>query len=94
MRNIVFWAKENPHFMIALEHNPPYMILSVGETVTCMTGPPDRPVKTALYKVMLKAWLIPELGARTKMNNLWLQHDGAPTHFTSDVCNILNVHVR
>jgi hypothetical protein len=39
MRNVVFWAKQNPHFMMELEHNPPHMILSLGETVTCMIGP-------------------------------------------------------
>jgi hypothetical protein len=82
MGSVVFWTKENPDFMIELEHNPPHMILLVGNLQTCMTGLYfDWHIKTSMYTAMLEMWLIPEPRARRKMNDCRLQHDGAPTHF-------------
>lgn len=93
MRSVVFWTKENPGFMMELEHNPPHMILLVGNTVTCIMGPYfDRHIKTSMHRAMLETWLIPEPRTRRKMNDWWLQHDGPPTHFATTVCDILNDH--
>jgi hypothetical protein len=93
MRSVVFWTKENPSFIMELEHNSPHMTLLVGNTVTCITGPYfDRHIKTSMHRAMLETWLIPELRARRKMNGRWLQHDGPPTHFAATVCDILNDH--
>jgi hypothetical protein len=38
-RNIVFWAKENPHFYDELERNPPHVMLWAGLSATHMFGP-------------------------------------------------------
>lgn len=93
MRSVVLWTKENPGFMMELEHNPPHTILLVGNRVTCITGPYfDRHIKTSMHRAMLEMWLIPEPRIWKKMNGWWLQHDGAPTHFATTVCDILNDH--
>jgi hypothetical protein len=37
-------------------------------------------------------WLISQLRDRGLMEDVWLQHDGAPAHFALTVCDILNKH--
>jgi hypothetical protein len=85
-RNVVFWAKENLHFMFEFEHNPLHVTWA-SATATHLNGPCffDGPVNTALYAELLEAWLIPQLG------DVWLQHNGAPAHSTL-VCNIFKKH--
>ena len=39
---------------------------------------------------MLETWLIPQLRDRGLLDDVWLQHDGAPAHFTLSVRDILN----
>lgn len=74
-----------------LEHNPPHMILSVGNTVSCIMDPYfDRHITTSMYRAMPEMWLIPEPKARRKKNDRWLQHDGPPTHLAATICDILN----
>jgi hypothetical protein len=93
-RNVVFWAKENPHFMVELEHNPPHVMLWAGMTATHLIGPYffDGPVNTAFCAEMLEVLLIPQRKDRGLMEDVWLQHDGAPAHFTLTMCDILNEH--
>jgi hypothetical protein len=38
-RNIVFWAKENPHFYEELERNPHHVMVWAGLSATHMFGP-------------------------------------------------------
>ncbi|GFG31668.1 hypothetical protein Cfor_04831 [Coptotermes formosanus] len=50
----------------------------------------DGPVNAASYSEMLETWLIPQPRERGLMNDVWLQHDGAPTHFALSVRDVLN----
>ena len=50
----------------------------------------DGPVNAASYSAMLGMWLIPQLRDRGLVDDVWLQLDGAPTHFTLSVHDILN----
>jgi len=47
-------------------------------------------VNAASYSAMLETWLIPQLRDRGLLDDVWLQHDGAPAHFALSVRNILN----
>lgn len=37
--SVMFWAKEDPNFMVKLEHNPPHVMLWAGVTATCLIHP-------------------------------------------------------
>jgi hypothetical protein len=52
----------------------------------------DGPVDAASYIEMLGAWLIAQLKDRGLMEEVWLQHNGAPVDFALTVHNILNEH--
>jgi len=52
----------------------------------------DGPVNAASYSAMLETWLIPQLRDRGLLDDVWLQHDGAPAHFALSVCDVLNEH--
>jgi hypothetical protein len=92
-RNVVFWVKENSHFMVEFEHNPPH-VMWAGMTATHLIDLYffDGPVNATSYAEMLVVWLIPQLRDRGLMEDVWLQHDGAPAHFALTVRDILNEH--
>ena len=52
----------------------------------------DGPVNAASYSAMLETWLIPQLRDRGLLDDVWLQHDGAPTPFALSVRDVLNEH--
>ena len=91
-RNVVFWSKGNPNFTQELEHNPPYVMIWAGMTPDYLIGPNffDGPVNAASYLAILETWLIPQLRDRGLLDEVWLQHDGAPAHFALSVRDILN----
>ena len=93
-RNVVFWSKENPHFMQELEHNQPHVMIWAGMTPNYLIGPYffDGPVNAASYSATLETWLIPQLRDRGLLVDVWLQHDGAPAHVAFSVHNVLNEH--
>lgn len=93
-RNVVFWSKENPNFTQELEHNPPHVMIWAGMTSDYLIGPYffDGPVNAASYSAMLETWLIPQLRDRGLLDDVWLQHDGAPAHFALSVRDVLNEH--
>jgi len=80
---VVFWSKENSNFTQELQHNPPHVMIWVGMTSDYRTGPYffDGPVNAASYSELLETWLIPQLRDRELLDDVWLQHDGAPAHF-------------
>jgi len=63
-----------------------------GMTSDYLIGPYffEGPVNAASYSAMLETWLIPQLRDRGLLDDVWLQHDGAPAQFTLFVCDILN----
>jgi hypothetical protein len=71
-RNAIFWAKENLHFMVKLEHNPPHVILWAGMTAVHLICSYffDGPVNTASYAEMLEIWLIPQVRERGLMEDM------------------------
>jgi hypothetical protein len=87
-------AKENPHFVVELEHNPLHLMLWAGMTATRLSGLCvfDGLINAASCAQILEAWLILHLRDRGLMEDVWLQHNRAPTHFSLTVCNILNEH--
>jgi len=93
-RNVVFWSKENPYFTQELEHNPPHVMIWTGMTSDYLIGPYffNGPVNAASYLAMLETWLIPQLRDRGLLDDVWLQHDGAPAHFALSVHDVLNEH--
>jgi hypothetical protein len=93
-RNVVFWAKVNPHFTEELEHNPAHVMLWAGMAATHLIGPYfcNGHVNAASYTEMLEVWLIPQLRDRGLMEDVWLQHDGAPAPFALTVLDIYNEH--
>ena len=93
-RIVVFWSKENPNFTQELEHNPPHVMIWAGMTSDYLIGPYffDEPVNAAPYSAMLETWLIPQLRDIGLLDDVWLQHDGAPTHFALSVPDVLNEH--
>jgi len=52
----------------------------------------DGPVNAASYSAMLETWLIPQLRDKRLLDDVWLQHDGAPAHFARSVHDVLNEH--
>jgi len=90
--DMVFWSKENPNFTQELEHNPPHVMIRADITSDDLIGPYffDGPVNAASYSAMLEMWLSPQLRERGLLNDVWLQHDGAPAHFTLSVRDVLN----
>jgi len=90
-RIMVFWSKENPNFTQELEHNSLHVMIWAGMTSDYLIGPYffDGPVNGATYSAMLEMWLIPQLRDRGLLDDVWLQHDGAPTHFALSVCDVL-----
>jgi hypothetical protein len=91
---VVFWLKENPNFMKELEYNPPHVMIWVGVISNYLIGPYffEGPVNAASYLAMLEIWLIHQLKERGLLDDMWLQHDGAPTHFALSVRDVLNEH--
>jgi len=91
-RNVVFWSKDNPDFAQELEHNPPHVMIWAGMTSDYLIGPCffDGLVNAASYSAMLEMWLIPHLRDRGLLDDVWLQHNGAPAHFALSVRKVLN----
>jgi hypothetical protein len=85
-RNIVFWAKENPHFYEEMEKNPPHVMVWAGLSATHMFGPFffHGSVTEQAYHDMLSEWLVPH------KDTVVLQLDGAPPHFALHVRDYLN----
>ncbi|GFG37993.1 hypothetical protein Cfor_02876 [Coptotermes formosanus] len=52
----------------------------------------DGQVNATPYSAMLETWLIPQLRDRGLVDDVWLQHDGAPAHFALSVRDVLNEH--
>jgi len=52
----------------------------------------DRPVNAASYSAMLETWLVTQLRDRGLLDDVWLQHDGAPAHFVFSVRDVLTEH--
>ena len=71
---------------------PPHVMIWAGMTSDYLIGPYffDGPVNAASYSAMLETWLIPQLRDRELLDDVWLQHDGAPAHFALAVRDILN----
>jgi hypothetical protein len=65
-RNVMFWIKKNPHYMVEWEHNPPHVKLWAGMTATQLSGPCffSGPVKATSYTKMLEAQWRPQLRDR------------------------------
>jgi len=85
-------VKGDPNFMQELEHNPPHVMIWAGITSDYLIGPYffDGPVNAASYWATLESWLIPQLRDRGLLDDVWLQHNGAPAHFALSVREILN----
>jgi len=88
----LFCSKENPNFTQELEHNPPHLMVWASMSSDCLIGPYliDGPVNVASYSAMLETWLIPKLRDSRLLDDVWLQHDGAPAHFALSVRYVLN----
>jgi hypothetical protein len=73
---VVFWANEDPNFMVGLEHNLTHVMFWAGMTGTHLIGPYffNRLVYATSYTEMLDAWLIPQLRDRGLMEDVCLQH--------------------
>ena len=91
-RNVV-WTKENPHFTMTLEHNPPNAMLWAGLTSNAFLGPYffTGSVNAETFSDMLEKWVVPQLRDKGLLENVWLQHNDAPAHFAS-VRSVLNQH--
>ena len=87
-------VKENPNFTQELERNPPHVMIWVGMTSDYLIGPYffDGPLNAASYSAMLETWLVPQLRERGLLDDVWLQHNGAPADFALSVRNVLNKH--
>jgi hypothetical protein len=87
-RNVMLWAKENLHFMVELEHNPPHLMWA-GMTASHFSGPCFfiGHADATSYAEMLEAL---ELRDRGLMENVWLEYNRAFAHFALTVCKILN----
>ena len=61
-----FWAEENPHFTMTLEHNPPHVMLWAGLTSNALLGPYffTGSVNAETYSDMLEKWVVPQLRDR------------------------------
>ena len=80
---VLFWVNKNPHFMMELEHNPPYWGSGqVWQTATSTTGP-HGPVVDAWLKAQMSQWNMewPVDAAYLRCDPLQLQ-----------CCKILNEH--
>jgi len=68
------------------------VMIWAGMTSDYLIGPYffDGPVNGASYWAMLETWLIPQLRDRGLLDDVWLQHDGAPAHFALSVRDVLN----
>jgi hypothetical protein len=93
MRNVVFWSKENPHYVQELERNPPHVMIWVAVSSQYLFGPYffEGYVNGDSYLDMLQTWLIPQLQEKGIMDCVWLQQDGAPAHFAIQVREFLGV---
>jgi hypothetical protein len=91
-RSVVFWSKKNLNFMQELGHSPLRVMIWAGMTSDYLIGPYffNGPVNAASYSDMLEMWLIPQLRDRGLVDDMWLQHDGAPAHFALSVRDVLN----
>ena len=92
--NVVFWSQENPNFTQKLEHNPLHVMIWADMTSDYLTGPcfVYGTVNAASYLAVLETWVIPQLTDRGLLDDVWLQHDGAPAHFALSVRDVLNEH--
>jgi hypothetical protein len=92
MRNVVFWSKENPHYVQELERNPPHVMIWAAVSSRYLFGPYffEGYVNGDIYLDMLHTWLIPQLREKGIMDRVWLQQDGAPAHFAIQVREFLD----
>jgi hypothetical protein len=90
--NIVFWAKENPHFYEDLERNPPHVMVWAGLSATHMFDPFifHGSVTAQAYHDMLSNWLVPQLQQVDIKDTVVLQLDGAPPYFGLQVYDYMN----
>jgi hypothetical protein len=84
-RNIVFWAKENPHFYEELGRPTSRYGVSWTECNTRLALSPFM-----AYHDMLSEWLVPQLQQAGIKDTVVLQLDGAPPHFALHVRDYLN----
>ena len=93
-RNVVMWAKENPHYTVELERNPPHVMIWAAMTSQHLLGPYffEGTVNGPNYLHMLQTWLIPQLEEKGLTERIWLQQDGAPAHYALAVREFLNEH--
>jgi hypothetical protein len=91
-RNIVFWAKENPHYYEELERNPPHIMVWAGLSATHMFGPFffHGSVTGQAYHDMISKWLVALLQQVGIKDTVVLQLNGAPLHFALHMCDYLN----
>jgi hypothetical protein len=91
-RNIVFWAKENPHFYKDLERNPPQVMVWAGLSATYMFGPFffHGSIILQAHHNMLSEWLVPQLQQAGSKDTVVLQLDRAPPHFALHMRDYLN----
>lgn len=86
-RNVVFWSKENPHYVEELEHNPPHVMIWAAMNSRHLFGPYffDGTVNQTTYLDMLRTWFVPQLEELGILNGVWFQQDGAPAHYAISV---------
>lgn len=94
-RNSHFWEEENPHAIIVKSSQYRFSLnIWAGIIMNHLLGPfvfPPR-LNAAIYLEFLENTL-PELLEDVPLavrQRMWLQHDGAPPHFTNNICNYLN----
>ena len=92
-RNFYFWGKHNPHYYEELQQHPPHVMIWAGVTSDYVIGPyffTNGGITGDSYLDMLENWLMPELDKHDLINNVIIQQDGAPAHFSLKVRDFLS----
>ncbi|PNF14823.1 hypothetical protein B7P43_G06338 [Cryptotermes secundus] len=93
--NVRLWGTENPRAIVALERDPPKLIVFCALSQTKLYGPfffCEKTVTGTSYLDMLQLWLFPQLPVDS--GDFVLQQDGAPPHWNINVRRYLNNDLR
>jgi hypothetical protein len=90
-QNIVFWAKDNPHFIDQITHYPPKVMFWCAISATHLISPIvcDGAITSESYINMLRHDFLPQL-RNTNIRNPVFQQDGAPGHTAYATRDFLN----
>src|SRR5258705_2016186 len=91
-RNVLFWSRNNPHFIQEIKNHPPYVMVWAGVSGEHAIGPFffTGNVNAQTYLEMLQSLLIPELSRLGILGTSIFQQDGAPAHYARIVRDYLD----